>query len=120
VNLVYGVTQHATSVIVWIERGAQWVPWNEYVYGHLLSHREEIEGAFGAPLEWQAKEGNRSRKLIYQIDQGGWQDEDRWPEAISATVDAMVRLEAAIRPRLTEAAASAPAAFDSEAPSDGI
>ncbi|MCX7622048.1 MAG: DUF4268 domain-containing protein [Acidimicrobiales bacterium] len=118
VNLKYGVTQHGTSVIVWIDRGPQWPGWNEAVYEHLLSRRSEIESAFGAPLEWHAKEGNRSRKLIHLIDKGGWQDEDRWPEAISATVDAMVRLEAAIRPHLAEAAKRATAALDKAAIAD--
>lgn len=114
VNYTYGVTQHGTSVIVWIERGPEWVAWNNAVYEDLLNHREEIEAAFGAALEWQAKDGNRSRKLIYSMEAGGWQDEDQWPEVIAATIDAMVRLEAAVRPHLFEAAAGAASPSEAE------
>lgn len=78
----------------------------EAVFNALMDHRHEIETAFGAPLVWDAKEGNRSRKIGLDLEEGGWQDTDLWDAAIDATVDAMVRLESAISPFLTEALAA--------------
>ena len=69
----------------------------------LLSHRAEIETAFGHELEWQDGGDNvRSCKLLYNIDHGGWRDEEKWPEIYSETVGAMELFAAAIAPYLPE------------------
>lgn len=102
-NFTYGVTQHATAVYLWIERGREWTEWNDAVYQQLLRHKDQIEADFGGSLTWDAKETNRSRKLITSLDLGGWSDPETWPEAIEATVDAMIRFEAAVRPYLQDA-----------------
>ncbi len=103
VLFMYGVNQHATSTILWIDKGSDHDDWNEAFFDSLRQHEREIEETFGAPIEWYTKVGNRSRKLIAIIDHGGWTDEDRWPEAIDATVEAMIRLEAAVRQHLDAA-----------------
>jgi len=102
-NLVYGVTQHGTAVYLWIERGKDWADWNHAVYQHLLAHQDKIEADCGESLTWDAKETNRSRKLISTLDLGGWADHETWPEIIEATVAKMIRFEAAVRPHLAQA-----------------
>jgi hypothetical protein len=108
-NLVYGVTQHGTAVYLWIERGKDWAAWNDSVYQHLLAQKDEIEADFGGPLTWDAKESNRSRKLIGSLDLGGWVDNEAWPTVIEATVEKMIRLDSAVRVRLKEAVKAADA-----------
>ena len=108
-NLVYGVTQHGTAVYLWIERGKDWAAWNDSVYQHLLAQKDEIEADFGEPLTWDAKESNRSRKLIGSLDLGGWVDNESWPTVIEATVEKMIRLDSAVRVRLQEAVKAADA-----------
>lgn len=103
VLLTYGVTQHGTSVMLWIDRGPDASRENEAIFQYLLERRSEIEGAFGSELEWQSKAGNRSRKLIHAMSEGGWVDEDGWDTVVETTVDAMIRLEAAVKPHLTTA-----------------
>lgn len=108
-NLVYGVTQHGTAVYLWIERGKDWAAWNDSVYQHLLAQKDEIEADFGEPLTWDAKESNRSRKLLSSLELGGWVDNEAWPVVIEATVEKMIRLDAVVGTRLQEAVNAADA-----------
>ena len=68
----------------------------------LSVHKNEIESVFGEPLIWDRKAGRRVCRILNRIDKGGWRDEEKWPEVIATTVDAMCRLEKAIRPYLAE------------------
>jgi predicted acyl esterase len=94
---------HGTSVILWIERGAGAEEESDGIFRSLLEHRQEIEDSFGAPLDWEAKESNRSRKVRFGLDGGGWSDMEQWPEAVDVTVDAMLRLDRAVSPHLPSA-----------------
>jgi hypothetical protein len=113
---VYGVREHGTRVIVWIERGPDREAQTETIYESLLTHRQEIEDKFGGPLQWEAKESNRSRKIGLELNDGGWADGDHWDEITDATIDAMVGLEQAITPYLQEALSAA----EQVAPAAGI
>jgi hypothetical protein len=65
-------------------------------------HRAEIEREFGAPLEWYEPEGVRLCRVIHEVKAGGYRDEEaKWPEIQDAIIDAMVRLEKALRPFLS-------------------
>jgi hypothetical protein len=103
-GLNYGVGQHKTSVILWIDRGAgRGGAENTVAFSMLFAHRAEIEAAFGHELEWQGGSLDvRSCKLLYNIDHGGWRDEEKWPEIYSETVGDMERFAAAIHPYLGE------------------
>ena len=118
VELVYNVTRHGTAVILWIDRGAGRGDWNEAVYAGLLRHKAQIEQAFGTPLEWHAKEGNRSRKLSVRFEEGGWMDEGDWVTVIDTAVGAMLRLKTSVQPFLAEVTSaadrSAPARSDGD------
>lgn len=106
VNLTFGVREHTSRVMVWIERGSSFAAYNEAVFEHLKSHREEIEGDFGHPLEWEAKEGNRSRKLISPDQPGGWRDGDDWNRTIPHLVGMMESLADSVQPHLKALKAS--------------
>ncbi len=59
-----------------------------------------IEGAFGGALAWLEKEGVRQRRVA-QAFQGGYRsDEAAWPSLHNGMIDAMIRLEAAMRSHL--------------------
>jgi hypothetical protein len=75
---------------------------------------------FGQPLGWEAKDNNRSRTVFLDISDGGWATPDQWAQAIDATVDAMIKLEEAIKPHLAEALAVGDAAgLEASTASDG-
>lgn len=96
IYLNYGVSMHATSVIIWIEKGKDYEKWNQAVYEYLDEHKDSVENAFGDKLEWEAKEKNRSRKLIFRLSRGGWMDPNKWDDAILNTVNSMINLETAV------------------------
>lgn len=104
VALNYNVAKMNTSVVVYIDKGPDESPWNDEVFDNLYSQSSAIEEAFGQALTWEKKsEGIRSRRFYLSLDQGGLDDDERWPEIAEATVDAMIRLEKAIRPYVGEA-----------------
>lgn len=70
------------------------------LFDTLSAHREEIETSFGDALEWDWIEGRRGCRIRRTIEAGGYRDEERWPEIHDQMIDAMVRLERAIRPHL--------------------
>lgn len=99
-NWTYGLRQHETQVILWIDRGPDTHDVNTQLFEQLKAHRSDIEAAFGQPLDWRNETSNRSCTIRHQLDLGGWRDEDDWPEIIEATVDAMTRLADALDPHL--------------------
>ena len=70
------------------------------IFGALMASRDQIDGAFGNGLEWQRLEGRRACRIAYRMTAGGWRDEEKWPEVHEAMIDAMIRLEAALRPHI--------------------
>ena len=102
--LNYTVAKSSTSVVAYIDKGPDESRWNDTVFDNLYSRRSAIEEAFGESLTWEPKsEGVRSRRFYLSLDLGGLDDEDEWPQISEATVDAMIRLEKAINPHITEA-----------------
>lgn len=74
---------------------------NRRRFDQLLSQREEIEKDFGAPLEWMPMDGGKACRIRKRVEDGGYRSPEReWQHLHSIYVDAMVRLEAALRPRL--------------------
>ena len=106
-NLVYGVRQSGTRVMLFIDRGVGRIEENDAIYQALLGHRDQIERDFGDPLTWEAKENNRSRQVSLDLSLGGWAQPETWPTAIKATVDAMIRFDSALRPHVPEALTAA-------------
>ncbi|MBU0495130.1 MAG: DUF4268 domain-containing protein [Chloroflexi bacterium] len=73
---------------------------NERIFDQLLASKDEIETAFGGPLEWQRLEGRQACRIRCRLTVGGLTDQDRWPEIQAAMIDAMVRLEQALKPHI--------------------
>lgn len=94
----YSVRQHETQVELYIDRGE--AEENANLFEQLRAHKQAIEAAFGATLEWQRLEGKRACRIRYRLEQGGWRDEDKWPAAAAASIEAMIRLEKVLRPRV--------------------
>lgn len=99
---VYGVQQHGTKVVLWIDTGAGDGEVEEQLFDQLRKRREEIEDKVGADLVWENKPKNRSCKLIRQLSDGGWRDVDEWQAVVLATVEAMEGLVDAVGPHLDD------------------
>ncbi len=74
---------------------------NDYVFNQLLSRRDEIHEAFGGVLEWEPLEDRRACRIKAE-QSGNVFDQDQWNAMTTFMVDAMCRLEKAIKRPLRE------------------
>jgi len=100
--LNYVIRQHDTQVELYIDRGKDRIKENQQIFEHLVEHKETIESTFGESLEWQSLEGKQASRIRKVISIGGYRDEEKWTEIQEAMVDAMIRLEKALRPHITK------------------
>ena len=96
-TLDYAVRQHSAGVYLWISRGKEALEETKQIYESFCEARAQIEEAFGEALTWKPPEGRLSAVIEQNLDLGGWRDEDKWPEIHEAMIDAMIRLEKALR-----------------------
>ncbi|HYP02607.1 MAG TPA: DUF4268 domain-containing protein [Pyrinomonadaceae bacterium] len=93
----YVVGQEKTRVELYVARRETTA--NKRIFDELESHKHEIEAAFGGQLSWERLEGSKSSRIAYPLLNGGSKgDEARWETIQHAMIDAMTRLEQALRP----------------------
>ncbi len=107
-NLNYIVAQDKCAAELYIDRGKDLDDENESIFNQLLTHKEEIDKAFGEPLNWQLLEGKRACRIRHTQNGGGYRSsEDQWPTLQDAIINDMDRLEKALRPHLKQLRLSA-------------
>jgi len=99
----YVVRQHDAHVELYIDRGKDKAEENASIFNLLYSNKMQIEAAFGEVLEWQRLEKKRACRIRKVIGIAGYRDEDeKWPQVQGEMIDAMMRLEAAMRPHIEQ------------------
>ena len=94
----YSVTKRTSKVELYIDKGKDSKEENEAILDALHDKKEAIERAFGEPLEWERLETKRACKISKRLSLGGWRDEEeKWSDVQDAMIDAMVRLEKALK-----------------------
>lgn len=98
-NYGYILLWNATRVELFINQpsGAEE---NERLFDRLAAQREAIESDFGEPLVWERNEGANPCRISKYLDFGGRDNEDKWGEIQDAMIDAMIRLDQALAPRI--------------------
>jgi hypothetical protein len=97
----YNITQNACAVELYIDRGRDAEEQNQVLFEQLALHREVIEAAFGGTLAWEALEGRRACRIRAALADGGYcSSEDLWPDLHDSPIDAMIRLERALKPHI--------------------
>lgn len=99
--LNFVVSKTYARVELYIDRGKGNEEENNVVFDFLKDRREKIEEDFGESLEWENKEGVRYRRIKAETA-GNIFDRDQWSQMIAFMVDAMVRLEKAVKPHLSQ------------------
>lgn len=94
----YVIRRNDGHVELYIDRGKEAGPESKAIFDTLAESKDAIEAAFGESLDWQRLEGRRACRIKKDIDLGGYRDEDKWPEIHAAMIDAMIRLEKALKP----------------------
>jgi hypothetical protein len=95
----YVIVQEESSVELYIDRGE--AAENKAIFDQFLREKARIEERFGGPLSWERLESKQACRIRHLITLGGYRSaESRWPEIQQAMVEAMTRLEVALRPEL--------------------
>jgi hypothetical protein len=75
---------------------------NKALFDRIYQHRDQIEKDFGDSIIWERRDSGMQSLVRYELDVPWTREESAWPEMQRAMVDAMVRLEKALRPALDE------------------
>jgi hypothetical protein len=94
----YIIRMNDAQVELYIDQGEAEA--NKRIFDRLFASKEQIEAAFGEPLEWQRLDDRRACRIRHRLNLGGLTDRDRWPETQEAMIDAMMRLENALKPQI--------------------
>lgn len=98
-NLNYAVQQASRTAELWIDRGKDSEQENHMLFEQLERHRTDIDAAFGSALIWDGMEGRRACVIRSKLSDGGYRSpDDQWDALQDSQIDAMVRLERALRP----------------------
>lgn len=101
-NLNYATREEDSQVELYIDFGVGSDERNLKTLEQFQAHQANIEASFGGPLEWQPLPDSRSCR-IRKVMPGGWRSpQEEWPEIHHAMVDAMIRLEKALRPYIDQ------------------
>ena len=75
---------------------------NRQYFHQLQVAQADIEAAFGGRLIWDLVEGRSACYIRHPVSLGGYRDHERWPEIQDAMIEAMIRLERALRPHINQ------------------
>jgi hypothetical protein len=99
-SLTYVVRESDSQVELWIGLGAGQADKNKRAFQALLDQKEAVESDFGADLEWEELPHRDGCRIRYPLEGGYRSSVDEWPEIRGRLIDAMMRLDAAMRPRV--------------------
>lgn len=92
-SISYGVRQLDNSVYIWIEN-------DKAAYDNLQLERDAVDAEFGAPLYWKEVPGQLGRSISFNQEGGYRSPQEDWPLIQDRMIDAMIRLDHAMRSRI--------------------
>lgn len=98
VSYNYVIRMEAARVELYIARSD--AEENKRIFDALCAHRDKADEVFGEPLEWLRQDNIKTSRICHVIPGGGLRDRERWPEIQDRMIDAMVRLEKALKPHI--------------------
>ncbi len=93
----YAITYKFGQAELYIDRGKDCEEENKRIFDELNSHRSEIENDFGNKLRWERLDDRRASRISKRIDYAGLGDTDKWSKLQDDMIDAMIRLEGALK-----------------------
>lgn len=99
-SLNYTTRKADSQVSLWISLGTGQGEKNKVAFKALEAQKGAIEADFGGSLEWLEQPDADSCLIRYVIPGGYKSSQKEWPEIIERLVDAMVRLDRAMRGRV--------------------
>lgn len=76
--------------------------WNKRAFHFILDHKNQIEGSFGANMDWQDLPEKRACRIRYLISDYGLQDTEHWPDLQDRMIDVMIKFQKVMQPTIDE------------------
>lgn len=73
---------------------------NKAIFDALHAQKDKIEAEMGSPLEWERLDEKRASRIRKRFSIGGLSTPDNWPKLQEQMIDAMIKLDGALRGRL--------------------
>lgn len=73
---------------------------NKEIFDALHVQKDSIEKEFGGSLDWERLDEKRASRIRKRFTNGGLASPESWPALQDGMIDAMIRFEKVIRPRL--------------------
>lgn len=99
-SLTYFTRKSDSQVELWISFGSGQKAKSKAAFKALEQSKAAVETEFGHPLEWQELEDGDGCRIRYVVQGGYKSPQDQWPSINIALVDAMIKLDAALRGRV--------------------
>jgi hypothetical protein len=96
----YVVTKTDCGAELYIDRGKDCEEENEAIFNQLYRSKSEIEASVSFPVSWQRLDGRRACRIRIDLPGGYRSPEDEWPAIQKRMTEAMITLEAALKPVL--------------------
>lgn len=93
----YEITKNWGGVEFYIDKGKGAEEINKQIFNSLEAKKDEIESEFGESLKWVCREGVRMCRIGWTYSEAGFKDEDKWDYLQDKMIDAMIRLEKALK-----------------------
>lgn len=94
----YVIRTEDAQVELYIDRGD--ADQNKQIFDALHARQDEIHAVFGRSLEWQRLDAKRASRIRDVFPDGGLRDQQKWPEIQEQMIEAMIRLERALKPEI--------------------
>jgi hypothetical protein len=102
VSFTYTILMDEAGVELYIDHDRDTGQKNKAIFDSLYAQRDAIEKEFEEQLEWQRLDEKRASRIRRRFANGGLASPDTWPTLQEEMIDAMIRLDKALRPRLAK------------------
>lgn len=98
----YIINMDSARVELYMDKGKDSEVINKRRFESLCANKDNIEEAFEGDLNWISSEGRRSTLIHKKVTEYGLRDTEKWDEIQNTMVDAMIRLEKALKPYIVK------------------
>jgi len=98
----YAIYNEWGTIDLYIDSDQETGKGNKAIFGAFFNQKEIIEKEFGAPLEWHRLDDARCSIIQKSFENGGLAKPETWPALQDQMIDAMIRFDGALRPRLAK------------------
>ena len=99
ISYIYAITNKYGTTQLYLDRGKEYAEpnINKIRFDELYKHKDEIEKLFGGKLMWERLENARASRIALYFEDSGLANKEKWDELQDKMIDAMVRLEKALK-----------------------